>query len=490
MGKRTILLIAVPCLSLLVLAVWQWGPWFGEIAAPDPTTLPMKYKDCNVLLVSFDALQAAHVGSLGNPRKVTPTLDRVARQAFNFRHCYSVASWTVPASMTWFTGVYPSEHGLTNKFVIYKPPVTKLANLKAVSPHLVTLAEVMKQNGYATAGFTGNAGVSGGFGYEQGFDLYYHEPEKFGGLDDSISKALAWMKQHRDEKFFVFLHGYDCHGQHSPIEGYDYRYVEKNYDRRFTGSEQEHERLREEGLQNGHVDLRAEDVRFWRAIYDEKINRADESFARFLREFAKLGLADKTLLVLTSDHGTEYFEHGRFDHGFSLYDEQLHVPLIIRLPGQTSGLEIPDRISSIDVMPTVLDLADVVVPDAVKKQLRGTSLVSVLQGEAPQRDVFAETNYREYTYKRAIITPDGWKLIYTLENRTRELYNLTDDPGETRNLATNDSKRADDLERRLFAHFRDIGHDLSLRTWEVGFNPVYTFGAKKESKEKTTLRPP
>lgn len=478
MAKRTTLWIAAAFAFIACLAYWQWGPRFE---APDPATLPMKYKDCNVLLVSFDALQAAHVGCLGNPRKVTPTLDKIAGQSFNFSRCYSVASWTVPASMTWFTGVYPSEHGLTNKFVTYQPPVTKLANLKELSPNIITLAEVMKANGYATAGFTGNAGVSGGFGYEQGFDLYYHERDKFGGLDCSIAKALAWLKENRDRKFFVFLHGYDCHGQHSPGGGFDYRFVDKNYDRRFTGSEQEHERLREEGLDKGRLDLREEDVRFWRAIYDEKINRADDRFAGFLREFTKLGLTDKTLLVLTSDHGTEYFEHGRIDHGFTLYDEQLHVPLFVRLPGQKAGKAISDRVSSIDVMPTILDLTDAKIPAPVQKQLRGKSLASAFRGEPVKRDVFAETDYREYTYQRAIVAPDGWKLIYTLENKSRQLYNQNDDPGETKNLAEIERKRADELERRLFDHFRLIGHDLTAKRWEKGFNPVYTFATKKET---------
>lgn len=469
-------------MALLVGAI-VWLIWPLLFPPPDPSTLPLKYKDLNVLLVSFDALQAAHVGSLGNPRKVTPTLDRLASQAFSFHECYSVASWTVPASMTWFTGVYPSEHGLTNKFAVYQPPIVKLANLKEVSPHLVTLAQIMKDNGYATAGFTGNAGVSGGFGYENGFDLYYHEPEKFGGLDDSISMALEWLKKNRQRKFFVFLHGYDCHGQHSPAAGYDYRFVDKKYDRRFTGAEQEQEQLREEGLDKGRLSLRDEDVRFWRAIYDEKINRADKAFATFLREFASLGLTDKTLIIVTSDHGTEFYEHGRFDHGFTLYREQLHVPLIMRMPGQTSGMAIKDRVSSVDVMPTILDLLDVDVPPAAQKQLRGQSLVNVLRGEHVARDVFAETDYRQYTYKRAIVTPEGWKLIYTLETKTRELYDLIEDPKELNDLSGRHTERADELESRLFAHFKSIGHDLTARRWEVGFNPVYTFETKKEPKK-------
>lgn len=473
--RRRIPWFIVVAIVIIALAAWRWWP-----REPiDPATLPMTYKDHNVVLVSFDALQAAHVSCLGYPRKTTPTFDAFASQAFNFQHCYSVASWTVPASMTWFTGVYPSEHGMTNKFTVYKPPVQKIANLKETAPHLMTLAEILKYNGYATAGFTGNAGVSGIFGYEQGFDIYYHEKDKFGGLHDSVPRAIDWLKQNRNKKFFLFLHGYDCHGQHSPQGGYDYRFVDKSYDRRYTGSEQEQERLREEGLDKGQLTLRDDDVRFWRAIYDEKINRADAMFAKFLNEFDKLGITDKTLFVLTSDHGTEFYEHRRFDHGFTLHGEQLRVPLVIKLPGQRAGKIIADRMSSIEVMPTILDLLDADIPAKARNQCRGVSLAPSFKGESISRDVIAETDYREYTYKRAVIAPDGWKLIYTLENKSRELYDLNTDAGETKNVAEMEPKRADELQRRLFQVFKAIGHDLTAREWKVGFNPVYTFETKK-----------
>lgn len=439
----------------------------------------LKFKDHNLVFVSFDALQAAHVGCLGYERDVTPTIDAVAEQAFNFRNNTSVSSWTVPASMTWFTGVYPSEHRMINKYAVFQPPVAKIANLKDLSPDLVTLADVLKQNGYATGGFTGNAGVSGGFGYEQGFDEYYYEKGKFGRLDQSIPRALEWLKANQDKKFFLFLHGYDVHGQSTPPGGFDYRFVDKDYDRQYTGAELEQEILREEGLEMGQVKMRDKDVRFWRAIYDEKIQRADEKFKNFLAEFNKLGLSDKTIFVLTSDHGTEFYEHRRFDHGFTLYQELIHVPLIIQLPGQRTATPIDNRVSSIDVMPTVLDLLGIDPQDKVKHQMRGQSLVPAMQGSPVKKDIFSETNYREYTYKRSIIAPDGWKLIYTLELRTRELFDLTTDPGETKNLADANPNKADELERRLFAYFKSIGHDLKARAWPIGLNPVYPSQAPK-----------
>jgi arylsulfatase A-like enzyme len=448
-----------------------------------PSSRPASDEEINVVFISFDALQAAHVGCLGYHRDVTPTIDALARHGYNFTNHYSVASWTVPASMTWFTGVYPSEHRLTNKFAVYKPPVRKLANLKELSPELVTLAEILRLNGYATGGFTGNAGVSGEFGFAQGFDVYYEEPGHFGGMDRSMSEALKWVHANRDRKFFLFLHGYDIHGQSTPAGGFDYRFVDKEYDQKYTGSEQEQEALREEGLDKGRISLRDVDVRFWRAVYDEKIQRTDAKFRQFLDDFNDLGVTDRTLFVLTSDHGTELYEHRRFDHGFTLYDELIRVPLIVRLPRQTTGRAIAARVSSIDILPTILDLVKASVPENVRNRLRGRSLAPAMNGEPERRDIYSETDYREYTHKRSIITPDGWKLIYTLENRSRELYNLNADPGEADNLVATEPKLARQLEERLFDHFASIGHDLGTKRWEIGLNPVYASQAKDPPKK-------
>jgi len=460
------------------------GFMLGKAGAVDLVDLPMKYKDCNVVFVSFDALQAAHVGSLGYPKNITPTIDAMAKEGFNFANNISVASWTVPASMTWFTGVYPSEHRLTNKFSVFNPPNNNvLSNLKKLSPELVTLAEVLKQNGYATGGFTGNAGVNGFFGYSQGFDEYFFEKGKFGSMSVSIPKGLEWLQNNKGKKFFMFLHGYDMHGQNIPVEGFYYRFVEKGYDKKFTGSAKEQEALREEGLEKGAVSLRDEDVKFWRAIYDEKIQRTDARFKKFLEEFEKMGLMDKTIFVLTSDHGTEFHEHKRFDHGFSLYDELIHTPLIIKLPKQKTGKIIKDQVSSIDVMPTILDLLDVKMPENAKKQMRGASLVTGMKGNPVAKDVFFETDYRLYTYKRGIQTTDGWKFIYTLEDKKRELYDMKKDPGETRNLLEQEPRRAYELEQRIFAHFKSIGHDLTAKQWIPGLNPVYESQATGATKK-------
>ncbi len=441
-----------------------------------------QFPDHNLVFVSFDALQGRHCGHLGNPRKVTPTLDAMADDGIVFTRAYSVSSWTVPASMTWFTGVYPSEHRVVNKFSAFNDREKRISNLKELAPDVVTLADVLKANGYATAGFTGNAGVSGGFGYQQGFDVYEHPQGVFGGFAQSLPKAIEWVKANKEKKFFLFLHGYDAHGQNTPAEWFDYRYVEKGYDRRYTGAEVEHEALREEGLERGRLKLRDQDVQFWRAVYDEKVQRADAKFRKFLDEYEKLGLMDKTVFILTADHGTELLEHDRLDHGFTLYDETIHVPLVIKPPGK-HGQRVDTRVSSIDVMPTALDILGVPPPPGVEKQMRGKSLIDVAWQKEPRFDLFAETDYRQHTYKRAVIADDGWKLIYTLEDNTRELYDTTTDPGESINRAEVRPERADGMQRRLFAHFKDIGQDLKARKWERGFNPVYTFPAKPSPRD-------
>jgi arylsulfatase A-like enzyme len=130
-------------------------------------------------------------------------------------------------------------------------------------------------------------------------------------------------------------------------------------------------------------------------------------------------------------------------------------------------------VSSIDVMPTILDLLNVPLAEGLARQLRGSSLVPAMQGQPHQRDVFSETDYREYTYQRAIISPEGWKLICKLESGHRELYDLHTDPGEQHDLAPSQPDVADALQSRLYAHFRAIGHDLAGRDWTVGLNPVY-----------------
>ncbi|MBS3055149.1 MAG: sulfatase [Candidatus Aenigmarchaeota archaeon] len=288
-------------------------------------------ENIRVKIVAFDAVQASHVSAYGYPIKTTPNLDNFSKDAILFKNPTSPAPWTIPTYISWFTSMNPSEHKVVNRFSVYNPPTTVIANLRTLTPTTITLAEIMKENGYATVGFTGDAGARGMQGNTIGFDIYMDTPAGFNGFDYSIPLALSWIKNNTNKKFFMFVHGYDSHGQYD-LKNFTQRFVNFNYTGKFKGTVQEQAALREEGLANGFIGLTENDIKFWRAWYDEKINDADARFGTFINELKKLRLLDKTIIIVSSDHGTELYEHKRFDHGHTLYQELIHVPLIIWAP--------------------------------------------------------------------------------------------------------------------------------------------------------------
>jgi arylsulfatase A-like enzyme len=425
---------------------------------------------CSVIVVSFDALQAAHVHSLGYPRLTTPTIDRLAGQGALFSQAISPAPWTLPAHMSWFTGTYPSLHKVVNKFVVM-PDRLVLSKLQQLAPGTQTLAQVLRDHGYATGGFTGAAGVSGVFGFNQGFDVYSDDVPLFSGMETSVPKALKWLTGLGDKRFFLFLHGYGIHGQYLPPGGYDKRFVDPPYEGPYDGTPSQQRVLRELGLKQS-IDLDPEDVTFWRDLYDEKITRTDAVFAGFLSSLQAMKLDRRTIFVLASDHGTEEYEHKRFDHGYSLYDEMEHVLLVVVAPGIKGGQTIHVQVGTLDIMPTILALVGIQPGSELKAQLKGTSLLPLMTGsQTAGEDVYMETDYRLFTHLRGLRTPDGWKLIHTMETGRIELYNVVKDPHELTNLAAADPAKAKELDDRLLAHYVAIG--AVLDHWQIGCSPVY-----------------
>ncbi len=356
------------------------------------------------------------------------------------------------------TSLYPSQHKVINKYSTYTDKEKIFSNLKELSPDVSTLADIFKANGYATGGFTGDAGVGAKFGFGSGFDVYFEGPT-FGGMDISIPEAEKWLKENADKKFFMFLHGYDVHGQFDPPEGFTRRYVNPLYKGPLKGGKNEEAYFREQGLDNKPVLLTPEDVRFWRALYDEKINDVDARFAQFIDKMKSLGVLDKTVVVLFSDHGTEFYEHKRFDHGHTLYDELIHVPLIVWLPGRKTNMIVSDQVRAIDVLPTLLELLGIHPSEKLQKQMQGTSLVPLMSGGHMQLPAFSETDFRFFVSKRSIRTPDGYKFIYSLDTQEKELYNLKKDPHELHNIVDREPKVAEALQQKLFDWLKSMGQD-------------------------------
>lgn len=426
-------------------------------------------KDCNVILIAFDGLQAKHLKYYGYSINTAPNLEMFMDTSYVFENAVSPSSWTVPTFMSIFTSMYPSEHGLVNKFSGYDEEKKQYikSELNKLSPGAVTLAQILKDRGYKTAAFTGDAGISGSFGYSQGFDEYY-DAEMFGGFNSSAPMAVEWLKKNKGSKFFLFVHGYDVHGQYSPPGGYDYRYVDEAYGGSYTGSKEEQAALREEGLKKGYLTLSHDDVMFWRAIYDEKISRADEKFGLFMEEIKNMGLMNNTIFVVLSDHGTEFYEHRTFDHGHTLYGELIDVLYSIHLPGQEKGMRISSLVSTIDTLPTLLGILGIENPASA--QTRGKDITPSFSGKEISRNIFSETDYRLYTHKRSIITPDGWKMIMTYPSEEEELYNLNDDPLEKINLAVVETEKTHELGGIIKNHLKEMN---STGPWTIGCLPVY-----------------
>ncbi len=416
------------------------------------------FKDYNLIIIGFEPLGAKHIGSYGYSRNTMPNLGNFSKKAYFFKNAVSPSSWTLPVFMSWFTSLYPSQHKLTNKYKVFTKEKKVLSNLHDLSPSVTTLARILKENGYATAGFTGDAGVGSSFGYNSGFDIYYDDIP-FGGFDIVLPKALEWVEKHKQQKFFLFIQGYDVHGRHKPADKFRGKFGNADYRGKYKGTAEEYWELRNLNLDRKFLDLTDEDLEFWRSWYDSKIYEADRRFGEFIKDIEKFNVTDKTIIVISSGSGNEFYEHKGFDHGYSLYDELIHVPLIIHVPGKKGRIE--DQVRTIDIMPTVLELLNINYDRSVEDQMQGISLVPLMDGKKMQLNAFSETDYLLQTYKRSLRTPDGWKFIYTMDTEQRELYNLNEDPEEQSNLVDLEREIADQLEQELFIWLNSVGQDKS-----------------------------
>ena len=409
----------------------------------------LKCDNCNIIIIHIDALRADHISAYGYTMKTTPNIDKFANKSFIFKNAITASSWTLPSTMSIFTSTYPSEHGIKNLYLRNKRGELIQANLQTINPDTDTLAKILKQNNYATAAFTGGGGVHSRFGFDKGFDIYY-EPGNFTGFELSITEALKWLD--KNKKFFLFLHGYDIHGRYYTEKNYSGIFIDKNYNGTYTGEKEQQIELRNQSLEEGYLNLSREDKEFWIGLYDSRLYDADKRIGSFLSKVEDFGLLNNSIIIILADHGEELFERNRIDHGFSLYDELIHVPLIIYIPHLKQYRAIQQQVRTIDVMPTILDLIGIKINEDLNNQMRGTSLVPLMEGQHISLDAFSETDYLYKVFQRSIRKSNGWKFIYSLDTNKRELYNLNEDPEEKNNLVDKEPRIAYELEQELFSY--------------------------------------
>jgi len=401
----------------------------------------------NIILISMDALRWDRTGVSGNPDGLTPNLDQFAEEAVVFHDATSASPWTLPSHMSVWTGRWPSVHRVTNKL---RPLSGGQMVETSLSAGIETYPDLLIRSGRKAAGFTGGAGVQGKYGFGRDFETYLDD-RYFGGLDYSIPPALQWLKNHTDTPLFLFLHGYDVHGQYDlPKSQVD---AIADYDGTLDGSKGEQAKLREKGLENIkdpgdpahlHGTLNEADTAFLAKVYDGKVRLADERVGAFISQLKALGLYDRSIIILMSDHGDEFMEHGGLDHGATLYQEQLRVAMMIRFPGFGRRHDIRTPVRTVDLFPTVFDTLGLDGP----RNVDGKSLLPLMRGEKLDLPVMAETDYRLFVHHR--MRREGqYKLILDLLDGKRELYDLAADPGETRDLSSGDPRRTYEMEQAL-----------------------------------------
>ncbi len=373
---------------------------------------------CNVVVISIDTLRADHVGAYGYPRPTTPWLDRFASRSVVFERAISQSAWTRPAHASMFTGLYPVEHGI----VTVHPP-------RRLSPEIPTLASVLSQAGYRTAAFVGGGNLSAEFGFAAGFETYRSPGRRF---SETVPAALAWIDENAARPFFLFVHGLDAHRP----------YRADAADRLALGLPAEPERNFAQAC-HGRPDAPVQPLV---DQYDAAVHQADRFLGLLLEALDSDRLRDRTLVIVTSDHGEEFREHGGCFHIRSLHREIVEVPLMIRLPG-VPPRRVPGVVpASVALAPTVLEL---VLGD--RRALPGPSIASLVAGEAQHFEyVVSETSTRRIRGGRGgrirSITGPTDKLIHWVDEGRIAYYDLDTDPGEHEPLEV---QRAEALRRAL-----------------------------------------
>jgi arylsulfatase A-like enzyme len=418
----------------------------------------------SVVLVSVDTLRADHLSCYGYDRPTSPTIDRFATEGLLFEQCVNTGGGTLPVHLSMLTSLSPTVHGVFPD------------NGRALSEGHTTLAEALREDGYATAAFVDGGYLSGNFGFTQGFDLYFDRNYKGvigkiesyfddGGLAELLPRALAWLRHHRDRPFFLFLHTYDTHSAvtqlpyESPPPFLD-RFVASDYSRSFDGCRSGrcaselllwHNQARRERALGPDELFTTEEMEYMVALYDGAIAYVDHEFGRLLMALEEYGVAQRTLVVLTSDHGEEFLEHGLLLHRQN-YEEVARVPLILRFPDRRhAGRRVADLVSTLDLLPSILDATGL----SPLLQAMGASFLPLASNSSAahfDRPVFIVGGQEKLRTR-------GWSLLAD-GNQPIELYSLTDDPTEQVNRIAD----RPDLAAELFDRLHEIrSREIAIR---------------------------
>lgn len=389
-------------------------PVFGNPEIVPATTAPPARR--NLVLVSLDTLRAKSVGAYGNARPTTPQLDeRMARAGALVRQTVAPVPLTPPSHMTMLTGLEPCVHGVHDRD-------------KILAPEHATLAEVLRSAGYDTAAVTEDAYVVAGAGFARGFDDYFEERSDEesapGFAAQTFETAERWIAARPSEPFFLFVHTYQVHAPYSPPRGY------RSFFPEFAIAAKP------------ELDALLRD-------YEREIRYTDDLFAGFLDFLETAGLADRTLVVVTSDHGETFDESIIGGHGLGLKDSELLVPLLLRAPGLIPpDTAVSPQVGLVDLTPTLLDLLD--VPSPVEMQ--GRSFASLLTGTGDEFREQPIVSGSAGTFSRSVRTSESKFLLAAKPDVEDRFFDLATDPLERKDVAAERATDVAGARRELATH--------------------------------------
>lgn len=441
---------------------WSGGP-------SEERSLPITCSDCNILYISIDPLAAGHMGVYGYPRNTTPALNRLAEESFVFSRAFSQSGHTLPALYSTFTSTYPRQHGMT--------PARAFEGASP-NPDLLMLAEVLNRSGYHTFSVNGGANVRARYGLGDGFRTYLAALTEADGHNGTRNvtegypslaeqkRALKRMIRERDGRFFAFFQSFNTHDPYFPPPPYDAMFIDElppfhaeaqnvwqRYTHRYGASDRLYTEFRQPYFGNITEDSALQ--RYAISQYDGEVRRADAAIGDILRLLRAEGIYNDTIIIVNAQHGEQFGEHGKWRHVTSLYNEVIHVPLIIRLPNQESGRTIDRYVENLDIAPTLLHLVEDRnnVKERFLAQTEGVSLLPAMQGNTLSKPFLLA----EGEDMQAVINPATERKYYWNGSRT-VVYNLDTDFEELHPIRSVGQERI----QRMFGQVsREIGDSLA-----------------------------
>lgn len=440
---------------------FAWGGWRsprllargpGERFPPPPLpadqeargeALRRGLQGSNVLLIVLDAARAEEFGAYGYTRPTTPEIDRIAAQGVVFEDAFTPAVYTLAAMSSVWTSQYPDRNHSEASYA-ERLPADRL-----------TLAEVLTTARIHSAGFVANAVAGAAMGFDRGFSEFHEVYRTFpdlGSRAEVFGRLIpGWLDRRGRQRFFAYLHVREPHFPYDPPAPFDTRF---GPDAPLTVAERR-DKTWYTDVNQGRVDPTQAEIEHLRRLYDGNLAYADREVGRIRDALERDGLWDRTVVIITADHGEQLYEHGYISHSAQVYDESMHIPLIVRFPKGKgpSGIRVKGFVDLLDLAPTVLDVFGLRGADSGR--FHGRSLLPVIEGASGKPAILSRTVWDRPVYA---LRDEAYKLIYDTRTGRTLLFDLRSDPREDRDLSASDPLRT--------AYYRE-----ALQEWVQALRP-------------------